>query len=156
MLRFYWYRIPQRVLRGQKRSHHYCGLCSTKCGSRTKTAFRRGKITLYAYLISKDNLTLFQVGAAFPIEVSHLTQTTYGATFILKCPALCYIKLRSSLTLQNTYYSDICVFHVLRTGTNALELYNSKPLLTINWSLKKWPETLKKLWRLWPGGVTLN
>lgn len=73
-----------------------------------------------------------EVGAAYPIEVETLSKTSYGASFILKCPALCYIKLRSSLTLQNTYYSDICVFHVLRVGTNLLELYNSKPLLTIN------------------------
>lgn len=77
-------------------------------------------------------LRFLQVGAAYPIEVETLSKTSYGASFILKCPALCYIKLRSSLTLQNTYYSDICVFHVLRVGTNLLELYNSKPLLTIN------------------------
>jgi len=73
-----------------------------------------------------------EVGASYPIEVESLSKTPYGASFILKCPALCYIKLRSSLTLQRTYHSDICVFHILRVGTNLLELYNSRPVLTIN------------------------
>ena len=92
-----------------------------------------GEVSLENVMIWNFTLIWFlQVGASYPIEVESLSKTPYGASFILKCPALCYIKLRSSLTLQRTYHSDICVFHILRVGTNLLELYNSRPVLTIN------------------------
>ena len=74
-------------------------------------------------------LNLLQVGASYPIEVQNLKETAYGASFILKCPSLSYVKLRTSLTLQNKYQSDICVYHILRAATNLLELYNAVPIL---------------------------
>jgi len=96
---------------------------------------RKNRTLTEAYILNSITSGLKElfgeVGAAYPIEIQNLTETVYGASFILKCPSICYIKLRTSLTLQNTYHSDICVYHVLRVGTNLLELFNARPILKL-------------------------
>jgi len=67
-----------------------------------------------------------EVGASYPIEIEKLNPTDYGASIIIRCPAFCYIKVHSSITLLDSYQSKPCAFHVSRVGTNLLELLNSK------------------------------
>jgi len=67
-----------------------------------------------------------EVGASYPIEIEKLEQTDYGALIIVRCPAFCYIKIHSSITLINSFQSQPCAFHVTRVGTNLLELFNSQ------------------------------
>ena len=79
--------------------------------------------------IRKKRLLTFssflQVGASFPIEIEKLSETKSGAVVILRCPAVCYIKVRSSITLLSSYQSQPCACHISRVGTNLLELLNS-------------------------------
>lgn len=67
-----------------------------------------------------------EVGASYPIEIDKLTETDFGALVLLRCPAFCYIKVRSSLTLLNSYHSKPCAYHVSRVGSNLLELSNNR------------------------------
>ena len=66
-----------------------------------------------------------EVGASYPIEIEKLTETDFGAEILLRCPAFCYIKVHSSLTLLSSYHSQPCAYHVSRAGPNLLELANS-------------------------------
>jgi len=66
-----------------------------------------------------------EVGASYPIEIEKLTETDFGAIILLRCPAFCYIKVRSSITLLSSYHSQPCAYHVSRAAPNLLELSNS-------------------------------
>jgi len=70
-----------------------------------------------------------EVGAATPIEVEKFESQSHGAYLIVKCPSHCFIKLRSSLTLHNTFQSLPCAFHIVRFGNTLLELHKAKPLI---------------------------
>jgi hypothetical protein len=66
-----------------------------------------------------------EVGASYPIEIEKLTKTDFGALILLRCPAFCYIKVRSSITLLSSYHSQPCAYHVSRVGPSLLELFNN-------------------------------
>jgi len=72
-----------------------------------------------------------EVGASFPITLEKFETTKYGAVAIIRCPSVCYIKVRSSITLLKDYNSVPCAFHITRIGTNLLELYHCDPLLVL-------------------------
>ncbi len=73
-----------------------------------------------------------EAGASIPISIDKLAIADFGARFIVRCPAFCYVKVRSSITLQKRYNFRDCAFHVLRLGANLLELSDARIELSIN------------------------
>lgn len=63
-----------------------------------------------------------EVGASFDIQVTKLSVKGSSATFILTCPDFCCAKVHTGITLQRTYQSIPCAFHVLQRKSSLLEL----------------------------------
>lgn len=103
--------------------------CSKNVFLRELEKFTKETVITSAYLgqaITNGLKQLYgEIGASTPVEVEKFTKTEFGATFLIRVPAISYVKVRSSIVLQNTYNSEPCAFHVLRVGSTLLDILSA-------------------------------
>lgn len=62
-----------------------------------------------------------EVGSSLDLQLAKLSVNDSCATFNLICPDFCCVKVHCGITLQKTYQSIPCAFHVLQKRGSLLE-----------------------------------